>query len=63
MGGAGLRSQSPLPAGSVLTLRLRLGAKRVHTLAQVVRCEAGDVGVRFMQLNPDAMGSILTKLR
>ena len=62
MGGAGLRSQSPLLTGSVLTLRLRFGSKRMHALAQVVRCDGSEVGVRFLQLHPDAMGTILSKL-
>lgn len=62
MGGARLHSRTPLPQGSVLKLKFGLGARRVHTVAEVVRSEGNDAGVRFTQLDPDSMGTILSSV-
>lgn len=64
MGGARLRTDSALPSGTVLKLAVELGpGRRVQALAEVVRAASGDMGVRFIQLDPASMLAILTQVR
>ena len=63
MGGAGLRTRSNVPSGSVLKLKVNLSSGQVHTLAEVVRSQGSDLGVRFVELDPSSMNAILTSVR
>lgn len=62
--GAFLETESPLPEGSVLDLRLELGAAEVNVTAEVVRVQqpswnhSGGVGVRFLRLGERAENAL-----
>ena len=64
MGGAALVCDARVSSGTVFKLAMDLGGgRRLHALAQVVRANGGDLGVRFIQLDPHSMVAILAQVR
>jgi hypothetical protein len=61
LGGVYLTTQSPLPLGATLTLRIPLGGEHVVVKADVVYSDPGHgVGVRFHRL-PDETSALLER--
>jgi hypothetical protein len=63
MGGANLRTWATLRAGAMLKLKVNLSTGELRTMAEVVRSEGPNIGVRFTQLDQDSMRAILSSVR
>jgi hypothetical protein len=64
MGGAGLRSNARVAAGTVLRVAIDVGGgRRIQASAEVVRTNGAEVGARFIQLDPASMVAILSAVR
>ncbi len=63
VGGLLLDSAAPPALGQRVAIELTLDATTsVKTEAEVVRCEGTRIGLRFLRLEPSALGALLEKI-